>query len=145
MFSNRLFDAKRHRRENSTLFIDTLKPISDIFYLLQTIAPGMLLIIREDEYDDMGEHETARALPSGTWVEEHQSILENILGRDRYNLLVGAAADGNKSFRGRWISRYDSYDDDSDDGYYTNAWGVREPMDFTACDSECGYCGRCEY
>jgi hypothetical protein len=39
-------------------------------------------------------------------------------------------------------------DDDDDDNYdyYTNErTGFREAKDYTACDSECGYCGKCDY
>lgn len=37
-------------------------------------------------------------------------------------------------------------DDDRDFGYDNDLDYDREPMsDFTACDQECGYCGKCDY
>jgi hypothetical protein len=146
MFENsQLFDAKRQNKENSTLFIDSLTSISDVFYLLQILAPGMLLIIRVDEIDEAGEIETARALPSAEWVKDHESILQHVLGSEqRYQSLAAVAADDSKSFQTDWISSYPLYDD-SDRDFYTNPWGVREPLDYTACDSDCGFCGGCEY
>ena len=141
-----LFTAKRHHRSNDTLFIDSPGPVADIFYLLQILAPGMLLIVRVDEYGDSGEKETSRALPSEEWLKEHQSVLGDVLG-NRFESLSHTAADFAKSFGQNRVSDYRDYDHDwsNDNGYYTNAWGFREVKDFTACDSECGYCGRCDY
>jgi hypothetical protein len=146
MFENNdSFNARRREGSNSTLFIDSLAPISDILYVLQTLAPGMLLIVRVDEYDDSGEAQTTRALPSEEWVKDHEVVLEHVLGsKQRYQELLAAVTAGSKSFQTEWISSYhDPYDDDST--YYTNMWGQREPLDYTACGSECGYCGRCDY
>ena len=140
-----LFTAKRHHKSNDTLFIDSPGPVADIFYLLQILAPGMLLIVRVDDYD-RGEEETTRVLPSEEWLKRHQSVLRDVLGSSqRFEQLSNAAADFGKSFRGQMISDYREYESDNDNGYYTNAWGFREVKDFTACDSECGYCGTCDY
>lgn len=143
MFQNyRLFKPERRDRNNSTLFMNSPTPISDIFYLLQILAPGMLLIVREEEYDT-SEKEIARALPSVEWLKEHQPTLEHVLGNNqKFELLISAAADFAKSFRS--ITDYYPNDHDWDD-HYTTAWGTREVLDFAACDSECGYCGRCDY
>ncbi|KAF8699713.1 hypothetical protein AX14_000918 [Amanita brunnescens Koide BX004] len=82
----------------------------------------MLLIVRVDEYDEIGEHETVRALPSVEWLRAHQLALEDVLGnKRRFELLMNAAADSAKGFR------------------------TEKSLDFAVCDSECGYCGRCEY
>ena len=108
----------------------------------------MLLIVRIDDYDDRGEEETARALPSEGWLKEHQSVLGDVVGNNqRFELLRNAAADFAKSFSQKMISDYREYESlwNNDVGYYTNAWGFREAKDFTACDSECGYCGTCDY
>jgi len=148
MFENiYCFEARRHNRDSSTLFIDSLTPISDIFYVLQTLAPGMLLIIRIDDIDDHGESQTTRVLPSEEWVKDHEEMLEHVLGsKQRFHELLAAVTTRSKSFKEEWITLYDchdSYDDDST--YYTNMWGQREPLDHTACGSDCGYCGRCDY
>ena len=147
MFQNDcLFNARRQHGSH-TLFIDSLTPISDIFYLLQILAPGMLLIVRMDEIDEVGEEETARALPPAEWVKDHEAILQQVLGsEEKYQLLTDVAADLSKAFQTDWIAYYPSDDrSDDDDLYYTNSWGVREPLDYQACGSDCGYCGRCEY
>ena len=142
-----LFNARRHG-SNTTLFIDSPGPVADIFYLLQILAPGMLLIVRVDEYDDICENETARVLPSEEWLKKHQSVLGDVLGNNqRFELLSNAAADFAKSFRRETIVDYlhpeSNWNDD--DNYYTNAWGSRYFKDYTACGDDCGYCGRCEY
>lgn len=147
MFGNHcLFDPRRQNRSNASLFIDSPTPMSDIFYLLQTLTPGMLLIAREDDIDEVGELLTTRALPSVGWVKDHQVMLEIVFGsEERYQKLLAAVTGPGlspKSFHEEWVTRYD-YDDDS--AYYTNIWGQREVLDYTACDQECGNCGRCDY
>lgn len=142
-----IFDASRKNEDNSTLFIDSLTPISDIFYLLQTLAPGMLLIVRMDEIACAREIETARALPSADWVRDHEAILRYVFGsEERYKSLVAAAADVSKSFRTE-TSGYSSNDGGEDDGgrYYTDLWGMDDPLDYLDCGPECGYCGHCAF
>lgn len=47
-----------------------------------------------------------------------------------------------------WMRRGE-YDDDLDcdhhDSYYDDLDSDSEMKDFTACDKECGYCGKCDY
>lgn len=138
-----LYHAKRDRT-NGELIIDSPTPLSDIFYHLQTLLPGMLLIYRIDEIDDCGEQERTCALPPAAWVELHKELLQTIFGdTERYGHLLAAAADRGLAEEVKMISSYESYDDDS--GFYTNCYGEREIKDFTACDKECGYCGTCDY
>jgi len=122
----RIFDAKRPTRSSGDFFVSSVPPLSDIFYLLQTFLPGMLLIYRIDD------------------------LLQTIFGEKRYDSLLGAARDYAKAYNVTMISSYwsysDSYDDDQDDDhYYTNSYGLRAERDYQACDSDCGYCGTCEY
>ena len=139
-----LFQALRKNRDNHTLFIDSLRPVSDIFYMLQILAPGMLLIVRVDDIDDLGELQTTRALPSKEWVIDHNLIIEHVLGsKQRYQTLLAATTDASKSFQTEMISSYDYPSDDGD--YYTDLWGQRQQLDYTACGQDCGYCGRCDY
>ena len=94
------FVPKRHHKSNDTLFIDSPGPVADIFYLLQILAPGMLLIIGVDIIDSLWAKETSRALPSQEWLKEHQSVLGDVLGNNQtFELLNNAAADFWKSFR----------------------------------------------
>jgi hypothetical protein len=137
MFRGHIFIAKR---PGNDFFIDSAPPLSDLFYLLQTFLPGMLLVYRIDDIDDVGEIEGVRALPCPAWVETHKGLLQTIFGGQRYDTLLKAAA--STGYKSETIS-YQPYDDDND--YYVNDYGGREMKDFTACDQECGYCGRCEY
>ena len=139
------FVALRHRKDSHTMFIDGPVPLSDIFYLLQILAPGLLRIIREEDIDDVGEEQTARILPPHQWVQDNKEILEHVIGsKEGYESIAAAAGDTSKSFKSEWISNWrDNYYDE--DNFYTNIWGQREIKDFTACDKECGYCGRCDY
>jgi hypothetical protein len=144
---SRVFDARRPTRGDNDLFIDGPSPLSDMFYLLQIIYPGMLLIYRIDEIDDVGENETIRALPRKDWVQQHDILLKDVLGgAEKYDNILQAAGDSSRSFRSELISRWDGYDArDDDDAYYTSIWGEREVKDYAACGIECGYCGTCEY
>jgi hypothetical protein len=138
MFAD-IFNAKRG---SDGLFIDSVPPISDIFYLLQTFLPGMLLIYRIDDIDDLEERETICALPRPVWIEEHQDLLQRLFGGKRYDNLLEAAR--SKAYEINIISSYDSGSYDDDD-YYTNIYGQRVELDYQACGLECGYCGTCEY
>ncbi|KAF8492130.1 hypothetical protein JB92DRAFT_3004296 [Gautieria morchelliformis] len=129
------FDARRPSRSNNDLFISGPTPLSDIFYLLQCMAPGMLLLVRIDEYDEVGEKESVRALPRESWVVSHADVLNTILGGiGAYKALLDASRDRSKSFKESWISHWEPYADVED----------RE-LDYTACGLECGYCGHCDY
>ena len=57
MFEHGCFNAARRHGSNTTLFIDSPGPVADIFYLLQILAPGMLLIVRVDERNDGDEND----------------------------------------------------------------------------------------
>ncbi|KAG5643566.1 hypothetical protein DXG03_000661 [Asterophora parasitica] len=142
-----LFNAKRINRENSTLFIDSPRPLSDIFYLLQILAPGIFVISRIDEIDELGEEETVRVLPPPSWVEEHHTLLEEVLGgTEKFEVILHGAESYGTAFCSEWISRFRDYDDD-DSGHDTweDCFGVTHQIDYTACSLECGYCGRCDY
>ena len=138
MFTRFIFKAKHPRND---FFIDSAPPLSDLFYLLQTFLPGMLLVHRIDDLDDIGDVEGVRALPCPAWIETHKDLLLTIFGGQRYDTLLKAAA--STGYKSETISYYPPYEDDSE--YYVDAYGWREIKDFTACDKECGYCGGCEY
>jgi hypothetical protein len=128
------FDARRPSRSSKDLFISGPTPLSDIFYLLQCMAPGMLLLVRIDDIDERGEIEYARALPRESWVVSHTDVLSTILGSDAYRVLLDASRDRSKSFKESWISQWEPYPDEEG-----------SELDYTACGLECGYCGRCDY
>lgn len=128
------------KRPENDFFIGSAPPLSDIFYLLQTFLPGMLFIYRIDDIGDGRESQAIRALPCPAWVETHKELLQTIFGGQRYDTLLKAAA--STGYKCEIVS-YQIDDDDND--YYVNDYGQREMKDWTACDKECGYCGRCDY
>lgn len=149
------------------LFMESSAPLCNIFYLLQVLAPGMLVIHRE-EAEDIGRREISRVLPRKSWIEEHYDLIEEVMGNNQaMQALLGAAEDQNIAYDQPQDSKsdirssdkrssdkrsdtdsdqedfYDYYDDEDDSGYYVDSW---EAYDFTACSSEeCGWCGRCYY
>ncbi|KAF8574873.1 hypothetical protein K439DRAFT_803779 [Ramaria rubella] len=126
-------DAKRDNRDNRTLHIASPAPFADIFYLLQLLLPGMLVIYRVDEIDDSGEYKTVKILPPIAWIEKNEDALKSIfVAGDRWQELRAAAEKG--ANHEECICSYNNHYD-SDESV----------KDFTACDKECGYCGRCDY
>jgi hypothetical protein len=133
-----LFNTRRRRGSGSAsdryadtyLYVDVEAPLRDIFNFLQCLIPDMLVIIRIDDIDDVGEQESTQRLPSSKWVEDYAAELCPIFGEERFENVAQASR--------KWgcLSQTESYD-----------WGNDEvdDRDFTACDKECGYCGRCEY
>lgn len=75
--------------------ISARPPLVDIFYLIQSFAPGMLLLIATDE--TRGVYVT-RSLPPVQWIEENFPLLEYCLGLKVADKLRRAASDVTKSF-----------------------------------------------
>ncbi|KAJ7167106.1 hypothetical protein C8R46DRAFT_1272407 [Mycena filopes] len=98
---------------------------ANYFYLIQVLLPGLISLVREEDYDDYGEDLTARILPSAEWIQDHRDILVDmlaLLGEARVADISVAAADPTKAFQHLVFSR--RYDDDSSE------------KDFTACSKE---------
>lgn len=105
-----VFDAQCPAGQDNDLYMSGPIPLSDIFYLFQSVAPGMLVIARVDKSDNTGERECVRALPRQGWVENHHQLLEYVLGSiDAYEALLDASRleDQSKAFKVSWISRQD--------------------------------------
>lgn len=136
-----LFEARRRRWSHSEpdryadayLYVDVEAPLRDIFNFLQCLIPDMLVIIRVDDLDDIGEKETTQRLPSSKWVEDYARELRPIFREERYQGVAQASQKCQSV--SEMLSSY-AYDYDYEDG---------RDLDFTACDKECGYCGRCDY
>lgn len=134
-----LFNARRRRWNSSAsdryantyLYVDVEPPLRDVFNFLQCLIPDTLVIIRVDDIDDIGEEETTQRLPSSKWVEDYAGELCPILGEERFKDV--ARASHTCACLSRMVSSYLDDEYEADD------------RDFTACDKECGYCGRCEY
>jgi hypothetical protein len=115
------------------LYVDAPPPIAAMFYMLQCIAPGMFLIVRIDEINDYGEQEIIRSLPRTVWIEENKDMLLHVLGSEER---LSAIVEASKEVTVKNNPYLRDYYNDSD---------RESAKDFTACDKECGYCGRCDY
>lgn len=111
------------------LYVEADPPAADIFYILQCIAPGMLPIVRIDELDDFGEEEISRCLPRPKWIRDNRDMLTTVLGESR----LAAVSESAEHIHTKTTA------------YRYEDWRSESPQDFTACDKECGYCGRCPY
>ncbi|KAJ7655409.1 hypothetical protein B0H17DRAFT_1214047 [Mycena rosella] len=170
LFNVYALDARRIDTDSRTLYADAVHPcIADYFHLVQFLLPGLVALVCEEDIDDAGEDEyiddpgqeiTARLLPPADWIDGHRDVLVGILGdQHRFDDILAAATDTSRAFQvifqcggysegedEEWTSRdgafsdfehlgYGGYSDDRED----------EELDLTACDKECGYCGRCPY
>jgi hypothetical protein len=132
-FGSFAIQAKRLNRQTSTIHVQAVHScIEDYFYLVQLLVPGLISLVREEDYDDAGEGITARMLPSADWIGDHRDILIAILGENRVSDILVAAADSKRAFKDDWFRHEWESDED-------------RMLDLTACDKECGYCGKCDY
>jgi hypothetical protein len=174
--------VKRSTVGDKAYYIDAPAPAVDIFFILQTICAGGLLLNCSSDHDvasSKGELESGRqngdyafrCLPNREWVQSHREMLAMILDDEAYHHEIVKASENSivripypfgddamqmdpsaKDSDEEYLQDddvyggdYEMYGHDNDDDYYINRWGMREPKDYTACDKECGYCGRCEY
>jgi len=100
-----LFQARRRRGSGSVvdryaayLYVDVEAPLRDIFNFLQCLIPDMLVIIRIDDIDDVGEEEITQRLPSSTWVEDYAGELHPIFGEERFETVAQASKKTRVSF-----------------------------------------------
>lgn len=134
-----LFDPRRRRGPDSAsdryadayLYVNVEAPLRDIFNFFQCLIPDVLVIIRIDDFSDFGEEEITQRLPSSKWVEDYAEELRQIFGEERLKHVAQASQE--RGCLSRRLSSYRDYEYEMDD------------RDFTACDKECGYCGRCQY
>jgi hypothetical protein len=156
-FEMGVFEAERPSLSENDFYISGPTVLSDIFYLFQSIAPGMLVIAgRIGKLEDMGEMEWVRALPRESWIIEHAQILQYILGgADAYEGLLHASRDQERAFTVSWISPWDEDESDcrstgsrADDDDWDTDYGPPHPQPRNAtaltCTSECGGCSRCD-
>ena len=80
--------VKEGKNRNANLYIAPAAPISNIFYLLQVLAPGMLVIY----YEDAG-WKVSRLLPEASWIES------NLTSMSKMDALIAAAEDRNIAFK----------------------------------------------
>jgi len=76
-----IFKAERQstKAETHDLYIGSSRPLSNIFYLLQVLAPGMLVI--SDQYQtDNGNVTVSRMLPRANWIQRNDGMLSEVMG-----------------------------------------------------------------
>lgn len=139
--ANRTFNASGAKIGSGDLFIDSPTPLANIFYLLQMLQPGMLLINCID-IDDANETETTRSLPRISWVRKHKATLIEVLGTERHERMLRAIQQG-KGESYKVTERYESPQSEYDPRF-EGPFGSF-PMDWTMCHSDCDWCGRCAY
>ncbi|KAI0818591.1 hypothetical protein BC629DRAFT_1587947 [Irpex lacteus] len=89
VFHSNVFHLLRH----------TVRPISDLLYLLQCLVTGMFLLIMEEDIPGQGGVRTIRALPPADWVAGHEAELVKIFGSTHYRQLLRAASDTRIAFK----------------------------------------------
>ncbi|KAI0053574.1 hypothetical protein FA95DRAFT_1600722 [Auriscalpium vulgare] len=102
-------------------FLDGPAPLVDFFSTLQCIAPGFLLITRDNLASGKFDTTTARALPTAGWIEDNLDTLVDMCGSaEKYEQLHAAAQDpclacgaAYASGAGPIANAYDSPDSDS--------------------------------
>ncbi|KAI0345676.1 hypothetical protein BDW22DRAFT_902690 [Trametopsis cervina] len=154
--------------EQPSCHIADLPPLQDMFYALQSILPGLFLIVRIERTGKWQEYWSGFALPDSWWAKANTDVLHHILGEERFaeTFCDGEIAHALRSVLhqrpGSLLS--DDYQTEAggrsrrSSGCSTlsmefrswspdiNAWEHEEALDFTACSAEdCGYCGRCGY
>ncbi|KAJ7214989.1 hypothetical protein GGX14DRAFT_392256 [Mycena pura] len=162
LFGSFAIEAKRLNKETSTIHVHAVHScIEDYFYLVQLLVPGLISLVCEEDYDDAGEGITARMLPSADWIGDHHDILIAILGKSHFSDILVAAADSKRAFKDRddcfrqeWESdefrqewESDEFRQEWESDEFRHGWESDEDRmpDYTACDKECGYCGKCDY
>jgi len=78
---------KKGKNRNLDLCIDSSPPLSNIFYLLQVLAPGMLVIYYEYQLRD-ADVKVSKLLPQAGWISVN--ILEFMSKADGHGLLAAA-------------------------------------------------------
>jgi len=96
VFHSNVFHLLRH----------TVRPISDLLYLLQCLLTGMFLLIMEEDVPGQGGVRTIRALPPADWVAGHEAELVKIFGSTQYRQLLRAASDTRIAFKCEPIARH---------------------------------------
>ena len=67
---------RKGKHHNVDLYLGSPPPIINIFYLLQVLAPGMLVIFYEYQLHD-ADIKVSKLLPQANWIEEHKNYMDN--------------------------------------------------------------------
>ncbi|GJJ08898.1 hypothetical protein Clacol_003118 [Clathrus columnatus] len=155
-FENGIFaiETRRSPTDLKDIYIGGPRPLSDIFYMLQCIAPGMLILTCKMGEDVLGELEWSRALPPCAWVEDHDLMLRHILGSNQaYDDLLRVSRDEERAFSLSWIEEdmddrcstcSTAVEDDWDETASKQEWSKVPAIDGRMCGSSCVGCPRCD-
>jgi len=148
-------------------YIKADQPLQDMFYLLQCVVPNMFTIWRKLDSRPMtcsrdlwrldNDRTMTQYYPSIKWREERKEMLREVLGEDGYEELMSHIYDPRDSWDVTPDDPYyldplelysilkdnDSSSDRDSDSYIHPIYGHKEMKDYTACSSDCGYCGMC--
>ena len=169
-----IFQArKKGNNNNLKLFIESSPPLSNIFYLLQVLAPGMLVIYHEYQLQD-ADVKVSRMLPEASWIESNIEVMS------KTDALLAAAKDRKIAFHEERTARpqnsshpnssntrtdaknqktpshkkktgrprNSSHHNNSGSEYrilpgYLNTDDMDRGYDWSVCDKDCGWCGSC--
>lgn len=153
-----LYEFKAQIQRPSMIDYDLIvagpKPLCNIFYMLQCIAPGILLLGCSDE-NEGGRH--FRALPIESWVSSHEDTLTTVLGSaEVYQDLLKASREYARSFYDvkcaelddspyDWVDRSEWYVYEDNESWRDDRSSDRSAEDFAACGPDCDWCGHCYY
>jgi hypothetical protein len=147
---------------NHKMFITydkSLKPVYcfDKAFFEEHVSEIALLMKFESKEDAQSYCSFNNLIDSFAWLSQAEYKLKN---RNTHTKLIIEEDQDQDQDQDQYISEEEEnyYDDDDDDdeftpysGYYATGNGgltyahKGEGVDMTACDSECGYCGRCQY
>ncbi|KAF8958902.1 hypothetical protein BDZ97DRAFT_1840616 [Flammula alnicola] len=159
------FKAQKQKGNNvdHDFYIGASRALANIFYFLQVLAPGMLVIYHEYQLPDAFVR-VSRILPRASWIQRNYVDVDGMLrmevmgstdalltaakdytiafhdertARPRYNLPRSSATTttpglGYRNSGNHYISTFTEEFDGTGD-------------DYTACDKDCAWCGRCPY
>ena len=86
--------TRKGKHQNADLYLGSPFPISNIFYLLQILAPGMLVIYCEYQLHD-ADIKVSRLLPQENWIEKRKKYMDT----NALITITAAARDRKIAFR----------------------------------------------
>ena len=83
--------GKNNNNDDLDLYIESSPPLFNIFYLLQVLAPGMLVIYHEYQLQNV-DVKVSRVLPRASWIESNIEVMS------KTDALLAAANDRKIAF-----------------------------------------------
>ncbi|KDR72143.1 hypothetical protein GALMADRAFT_229240 [Galerina marginata CBS 339.88] len=160
---------------NHDLYIDSSRALANIFFFLQILAPGMLVINHEYQLSDVTV-KVSKMLPRAHWIQKNFQTL-NLTVTGGMDALLTAAKDQKAAFHEEKTAReqndlprsspaaaatrttttttprhrnsrkkYNYSSRNSEARYVSDGMDDGTGYDWTACSKDsCAWCGRCQY